>query len=402
MTTTPVVGIVAEYNPFHKGHAHQLTEIKKELGAVPVVAVMSGSLTQRGEAALWDKWARTSLALAGGVDLVLELPVSFACRSAEYFARGGVETLAATGIVTHLSFGCETENYGLLKELANEKISPEEWQGALSDGHSYAQAARAILERRNPAYKKLLEGSNNQLALEYLRTLNKEYPTLHVIPVQRSGASYNNTKLEEELPSASALRTELKEHGFSQTFLDGFTKEEQQLLHELAARFTRVKDNLLNELLIYRLELSSAGKIASQADVSEGLENLLYKNKRAGSFEKIVAACTTKRYSPSRLRRLLWQVMLSNSEVSFAETKRLKPAYIRVLGFNDTGRKLLAEMKDTAALPILTSIEKDTMANLSERGRKLLQLDIRATNLYELITQEKISDLDYKMAPVKG
>ena len=110
MTAAPAVGIVAEYNPFHKGHAHQLEEIRKQLGPVPVIAVMSGPVTQRGEAALWDKWSRTALALSGGVDLILELPAAFACRSAEAFARGGVETLAVTGLVTHLSFGCETED----------------------------------------------------------------------------------------------------------------------------------------------------------------------------------------------------------------------------------------------------------------------------------------------------
>jgi predicted nucleotidyltransferase len=402
MTAAPAVGIVAEYNPFHKGHAHQLEEIRKQLGPVPVIAVMSGPVTQRGEAALWDKWSRTALALSGGVDLILELPAAFACRSAEAFARGGVETLAVTGLVTHLSFGCETEDYGLLKQLAAERISPEEWQEALAQGRSYAQAARTILEQRQPAYRRLLTGSNNQLALEYLRALDKEYPSLRVLPVRRDGTAYNADSLQGPFPSASALRRELREHGFSESFLSGFPAAVQPVLHRLAAGFAPVREDVLDDLLLYRLELSSAGRIASLADVSEGLENLICKNKRAGSFRAIVAAAATKRYSPSRLQRLLWQILLSDSEVSFAEAKHLKPAYLRVLGFTEKGRALLSRMKQTAAVPILPCLEKDTLSHLPAEGRRLLKLDVRATDLYELITTGKITDLDYKKAPVKG
>ena len=118
MEQPSVIGLVAEYNPFHRGHGHQLEAARALLGPVPVIAVMSGSLTQRGELPLWDKWRRTRLALLGGVDLVLELPAAGSLQSAQGFAFFGVESLAATGLVTHLSFGCEARDPELLLQLA--------------------------------------------------------------------------------------------------------------------------------------------------------------------------------------------------------------------------------------------------------------------------------------------
>ena len=172
MEFSAVIGLVAEYNPFHRGHARQLAKARKQLGPAPVIAVMSGSLTQRGQLPLWDKWQRTRLALLGGVDLVLELPVTGSLQSAQGFASFGVETLAAAGLVTHLSFGCETDDPALLLSLSQETFAPDDWQKALADGSSYANAAASLAAARNPAYRELFTGSNNLLALEYLKALH--------------------------------------------------------------------------------------------------------------------------------------------------------------------------------------------------------------------------------------
>ena len=161
MNPAAVIGIIAEYNPFHKGHQYQLSQVRQKFPDAPVIAVSSGSLTQRGEAPIWDKWKRTRLALLGGVDLVLELPVVYSLQSAREFARGAVACLQATGVVTHLSFGCETPNLALLERLAKEQPAKVQWEAALSQGLSYAKAAEQVYGRLNPRYPALLQGSNN-------------------------------------------------------------------------------------------------------------------------------------------------------------------------------------------------------------------------------------------------
>lgn len=402
MDFSSVAGIVAEYNPFHRGHRHQLDEVRRALGPVPVVAVMSGSLTQRGELPLWDKWQRTALALAGGVDLVLELPVIGSLQSAQGFARAGVDCLTATGIVTHVSFGCEAKNPALLLQLAREPFTPEEWQQALDKGLSYARAAEELANRRNPAYRALFAGSNNLLALEYLKALQRHLE-LTPLPVHRSGTAYGESTLEEgRLPSATALRREIREHGLTETACRGLMEAEVSFSRQyLAQRNPGFDENQLDGLITWTLETSTPQAFAARTQVSEGLEDLIWKNRRTGSFRQLVESCTTRRYPASRIRRLLWQWLLSSEGCSFAEAAREGPRYLRVLGFSKTGRQLLRAMKKRATLPVLTGIQKDTLAKAPDEAyRRQLTLDLRAQDLYELLTEGRITGKDYKNKPV--
>lgn len=402
MDFSSVAGIVAEYNPFHRGHRRQLERIRQKLGPVPVVAVMSGSLTQRGELPLWDKWQRAALALAGGVDLVLELPVTGSLQSAQGFAGCGVELLAATGVVTHISFGCEAEDPEWLLQLSRERFTPEEWSQALGRGLSYAKAAEELAAGRNPAYRALFAGSNNLLALEYLKALER-FPYMAPLPIHREGTAYGKQTLEaEQLPSATALRREILEHGLTDAACRGLEEAEIPLCRQyLAARRPGFDAGRLDALLSWTLETGTPEAIAARTQVSEGLEDRIWKCRREGSFRGIVEACSTKRYPASRIRRLLWQWLLSSEEVPFAAAAETKPRYLRVLGFNETGRKLLKAMKKRAALPVLSSIEKNTLAKAPDEAfRRQLALDIRAQELYELLTEGKIAGRDYKKKPV--
>lgn len=401
MDFSSVVGIVAEYNPFHRGHGHQLAEVRRRLGPVPVVAVMSGSLTQRGELPLWDKWQRTSLALAGGVDLVLELPVTCSLQSAQGFARGGAALLAATGVVTHLSFGCEAEDPALLLRLSRERFTPEDWQQALGQGLSYARAAEELAAERDPAYQKLFSGSNNLLALEYLKAL-EDFPGLAPLPVHRAGTAYGDAALEEgQLPSATALRREILERGLTDAVCDGLVEAEVPLCRQyLAQRQPGYDAERLDALVSWTLETAGPRALARRTQVSEGLEDRIWKNRRAGSFRAIVEACSTKRYPASRIRRLLWQWLLSSEEAPFAVAAREPPRYLRVLGFSETGRQLLRTMKQQAGLPVLTGIQKDTLAKApGEAFRQQLTLDLRAQDLYDLLTVGQIEGRDHKERP---
>lgn len=397
-----VVGIVAEYNPFHRGHRYQLDQVRQALGPVPVVAVMSGSLTQRGQLPLWDKWQRTALALLGGVDLILELPVTGSLQSAQGFARTGTALLSATGIVTHLSFGCEAENPEPLVQLARERFTPEAWQQALSRGLSYAKAAQELAVRRNPAYGVLFSGSNNLLALEYLKAL-EDFPRLSPLPIHRSGTAYGDTTLEKgQLPSATALRREILEHGMTEAVRTGLVEEEVPRFRQyLEDREPGFQSSRLDALLSWTLETATPRDIAARTQVSEGLEERIWKNRRSGSSRQLVEACSTKRYPASRIRRLLWQWLLSSEEIPFASAASAPPQYIRVLGFNETGRQLLKAMKKRATLPLLTTIQKDTLKKApAPVFRQQLTLDLRAQDLYELLTEERITGKDYKERPV--
>lgn len=396
------IGIVAEYNPFHNGHARQLALIREKTGPVPVIAVMSGSLTQRGELPLLDKWQRAALALLGGVDLVLELPVIYSLQSAREFARGGVEVLAATGIVSHLSFGCETEDFSLLQQLSAEKIAPEKWQQALSSGLSYAKAAETLAVKKNPAYKKIFQGSNNLLALEYVKALQK-FPRVTPLPVQRQGSAYGETHLDAALPSASAIRRSLEENGVTETILQSLPPAcRAPFQNFIKNKGSQHPQKALDLLLGFTLEKSTPQTIAAACQVSEGLEDLLYKHRRAGSFAALVARCATRRYSPSRIRRLLWQLLLSDASLSFKQAAENSPQYLRVLGFTPTGQKLLHRIKKEGALPLLTSVQKNTLQTASPLFRQQLQLDLRAQNLYELLHTGQITDADYKNKPVQA
>ncbi|WP_415963621.1 nucleotidyltransferase family protein [Acidaminococcus fermentans] len=399
-----VVGLVAEYNPFHRGHGHQLEAVRSLLGpALPVIAVMSGSLTQRGELPLWDKWRRTRLALLGGADLVLELPVTGSLQSAQGFAFFGVELLAATGLVTHLSFGCEARDPEALVRLSREEFTPEEWRQALGDGLSYGAAAARLASERDPAYGDLFTGSNNLLALEYLRAL-RPHPEIRPLPIRREGTLYGSRTLDENgWPSASALRQELQCHGFTEAAAGALPPALRPLCRAWWEDGLPLPDRerALDTLLAYALETGSPEGMAACTQVSEGLEDRIWKLRRSGGFAALVEQVSTRRYSPSRIRRLLWQYLLSGPSCRFRDAAQVGPRYLRVLGMTQTGRQLLRAMKKTARLPLLTSIQKNTLGNAPDPGfRQQLRLDIRAQDLFQLVTEGRVTDRDYKEKPV--
>lgn len=399
-----VVGLVAEYNPFHRGHGHQLEAVRSLLGpALPVIAVMSGSLTQRGELPLWDKWRRTRLALLGGADLVLELPVTGSLQSAQGFAFFGVELLAATGLVTHLSFGCEARDPEALVRLSREEFTPEEWRQALGDGLSYGAAAARLASERDPAYGDLFTGSNNLLALEYLRAL-RPHPEIRPLPIRREGTLYGSRTLDENgWPSASALRQELQCHGFTEAAAGALPPALRPLCRAWWEEGLPLPDRerALDTLLAYALETGSPEGMAACTQVSEGLEDRIWKLRHSGGFAALVEQVSTRRYSPSRIRRLLWQYLLSGPDCRFRDAVQAGPRYLRVLGMTQTGRQLLRAMKKTARLPLLTGIQKNTLGKAPDPGfRQQLRLDIRAQDLFQLVTEGRVTDRDYKEKPV--
>lgn len=402
MESQPVAAITAEYNPFHKGHAHQINVIRETLGDVPIIAVMSGAVTQRGELALWDKWERARLALRSGVDLVLEIPAVSVLRSADHFAAGALSVMRHTGLVTHICFGMEDPDSAKLTRLAAEIPDIETFEKALKAGTSYAGSMALAYTKKDPAYASFFKGSNNLLALSYAKMARTVFPSATLLPILRKGTPYNEeSRLTEKAPSAAALRHFLEEQGPEAIFFAAMgikDKEEQAHLAALPSPFFHKQR--LDLLTAYALESVDTEHLSRRIEVTEGLERALIKARGKGSFDAIAAACSGRRYSRSRIRRLLLQLLCAGETRAFTGLSDEAP-YLRILAFSKRGRKLLHVMKKTATRPVFSLVNKDTPRHLDEEARRKLGLDLAATSLWELAATGTAKGRDYKEPPIK-
>ena len=400
------IGIVAEYNPFHNGHQYHIAQAKTMAEADGVIAVMSGSFTQRGEAAVFDKWTRTELALTSGVDLVLELPTAFSVRSAAYFASGAVQTLAATGICKYLSCGAESENTADLSRLAlylaNE---PEEYQNTLQDylqkGLSFPDARQKALEALNiPGFESISQ-PNNILALHYLETIHRCGLSLTPLLVARRG-SYNDTSVPADsaaFASASAIRRLFAQQNSS--WEEQVPEPVARLMKKhMQKGFAPMQMELFAPAIFTLLRRSTPEELSEILEISEGLEHRIYDAAfQTETLDDLCAAIKSKRYTYTRIQRTLCHLLLNMKQDMAFST----PQYIRVLGFTDTGQKLLKAMKKTAQLPVIMRPARQR-GLLNTDAQRMLALDIRATSLYMTAYPSAIrpkANLDLLQMPVK-
>ena len=412
-------GIIAEYNPFHNGHLYQLKEAAR-LTEQPIIVVMSASFMQRGEPACLDKWLRARLAVENGAALVLELPTNFSLRSAQFFASGGVQLLAATGCVNALACGVESPERDFVA-LANSIMSAKAQsriKELLSQGKSYAVACAAVLAEAEQAsaaassdnsvsgYAPLAK-PNDILALEYTKALvNTDIKPYFI---KRLGDGYNEREITGTMASATAIRQALKaeRNTYYANTLSTDNASNNADTNAAASTFSwrqavpasvalalqegqpGYDEQLLWQLLRYRLRLLEAEDIADACQCSEGLENLLKQSAGCATLAQALQLCTSKRYTTSRIRRLFMQLLLQVPRWRWEENA---PAYLRVLAFNDTGRQLLKQMKSSATLPIITGIAKNwryKLAHLPLRQQQIyiqqLELELKATELWSLL-----------------
>ncbi len=347
-----VAGIIAEYNPFHRGHAWQISEVRKTLGEdTTVVVAMSGNFVQRGDFAVFAKHARAEMALAGGADLILELPTPWACAGAERFAQGGTALLSATGVVTHLAFGCECGDLTPLKSavLAQEQAKfPELLKEQLATGMTFAAARQTAVEKLTGDAAQCLALPNNALAVEYLRSLRAMSSSIEPLAIRRVGAAHDSEELGI-YSSASAIRKELAKGGDWRSLLSNETATIAQ--REIDAGRAPVSIKNCERAILSILRSMKEDDFLPYDGGSEGLYRRFFSSVRSGcSIEDILAAAKTKRYPMARLRRMLLHSYLRQPPAAQNET----PLYIRVLGANERGRKLLARMRKTASLPVIT------------------------------------------------
>lgn len=388
-----VVGVIAEYNPFHQGHAYQLRSIRERFhDDVAIIAVMSGSFTQRGEAAILDKWRRADLAVRGGCQLVLELPFLFACRSAQDFARGGVRLLQGLGCVDTLAFGAESPDLAPLMEAARVIDAPETQAAlheALRTGASYAKALTAILQEASGLAANLLRQPNNILAIEYLRALRGYAPGIEPLLIARRGAGYHEASLGP-LASASAIRGELAKAQPDFASLKDSLPEATYAAIRAAFPAEIASTERLFRPLLARLLTMKNSELEAIFGLQEGLANrLLVKSRQSQTLQELIAGMVTSRYPASRISRIVPHLLLGTGERAAREAAETGPLYARVLAFDEVGRELLHAIKERSTLPLITKVS----AALNSRERlegdltplqAILALDTRATELRAL------------------
>lgn len=370
-----VCGIICEYNPFHRGHARHIARARALCGADYVVCAMSGPVVQRGVFARHDKRLRARMALRSGADLVLELPVRFACASAPEFARGGVSLLAGLGVVTHLSFGCEPDALPVLTQaaqlLAHETPAfVRALRAGLGQGLSYPRARALAAEQAGgiPGLSALLAQPNAALALEYLAALPED---IAPVPVAREGAGYHDAALAP-LASATAVRAALAQGRLSEALAAVPCPE---LLREAEQSGAVHGEEALTQALLYCLRAMDADALAAVAGMDEGLHNrFLAAARTAVTRDELILAVKSKRYTYARLSRIATNALLGVT-TDFARANN-RPTYARVLGFRRSAQPLLAEIKRRGALPLVTRI--------AGADDPLLALDIRAQDLWAL------------------
>ena len=380
-----ILGIVAEYNPFHNGHLYHLQESKKKTNSKYVVAIVGNNFTQRGDSALISKWDKAETLLKSGVDLVLEMPSIYSCSYAENFAYGSVSILNSLGVLDYISFGSECGNIETLSEVS-KIISTKKYQNILKEKIdekvSYPKAMSLALKEYSEDFSKIdfLE-SNNILGLEYINALKKLKSNIKPFTIKRIDNNYNDINLSKEnITSGTSIRNALKENYDIKEIKKYVPKETLDILKTYKKQIS-LKD--FEKEIIYSLKISSISDIANLPEVSEGLE---YKIKKAAetsnSLEELIDNIKSKRYTTARIQRILVYSLLRITKKDEKYSKKITP-FAKVLGFNENGKKILSRIKkENNNSNIITSLKDFENDLKDEKMQKLIDIDKLSTSIF--------------------
>ena len=400
-----VLGIIAEYNPFHNGHLYQIEEAKRQTGAEYVIAVMSGNFTQRGNSSLINKWAKAQMAIENGVDIVIELPTIYSISSAENFAEGAIKILDSLKIVDTLCFGTETEDFAALNNISNILYSePKEYVAILNHelgkGISYPKAREnALMMYLNDIkrYANILSGSNNILGIEYLKALKRLKSNMRPFSIQRKKVYYNDDRIIDEFASSTAIRKLVAREQYDD-LRKVMPRNSYINLKEEIRKGNYVLDIIKYEKeILYNLRKMSLKEIAEIPDVTEGLENAIKKAASScNNLIEFVNIVKSKRYTQTRIQRILLYVLLGITKKDMMNSKKVTP-YVRVLGFNEKGREMLSDICTiNPKIQMITSVKKYTDQNTNKILKEMLEKDIFATDVYTLgYESDSWANLDY-------
>lgn len=396
------VGIIAEYNPFHKGHEYQIQQAKEQTGANIAIILMSGDFVQRGTPAIFAKHQRTAMALLGGADIVFELPSFYACGSAEYFSSGAVSVFNALNSIDFLCFGSESGEIDtcrfLGKLLADEpKLYKEKLRSFLKQGLSFPAARKSALaeylkEKDIPFSEDFLDTPNNILGIEYCKSLAAQNSSIVPVTIKRIGSSYHETSLSSEYPSASAIRRELIAAWNTQKFLSDTLKNAQppavkDYLCALLENETFLIEDDFSLLLKYELMKNTPESLCAFSDMSPDLARRIYHHLNTfETFTQFAEQLKTKELTYTRICRALFHVLLNIP----SDLPAISPAYVRLLGFKKESSSFLRILQKNSDIPIITKAA-DYKKLLPKEAHSLFEKDLFASNLYETVKCNKKS-----------
>ena len=398
-----VLGIVSEYNPFHNGHILHLKKSLEMTKADFTIAIMSGNFTQRGDTSLIDKWVKTEMALKQGIDLVIELPTLYAISSAENFADGAVKILNSLGIIDYISFGSEIGEIKPLDDVATvlskePKDFSEILKRQLRSGLSYPKAREIAIQMyfgTSPIYTEALQNPNNILGIEYLKALKRSKSNITPITIKRNYNNYNSNDVKSGVASATAIRTMIMQKKNIHTVVPYETYEIVERLTEEEKIVPSLK--VFEKEIIYNLRKMTITEIANLADVTEGLENKIKQaSNMTNNLEELIQKIKSKRYTETRIRRILLYSLLNITKKDMTISKKVMP-YIRVLGFNKHGKRIISAIaENNPKIKIVVSVKKFLDTNRDMNLQSMMMKDILATNIYTLgFKNNPLGNLDY-------
>ena len=398
-----ILAIVSEYNPLHNGH---LLHLKKSLELTKAdfsIAVISGNFVQRGDTSLVNKWVKTEMALKAGFDIVIELPTLYAISSAENFAEGAIKILNSLGIVDYLSFGSEIGEIAPLDDLANILYKePKELSNFIGQivrtGVSYPKAREMALMQifgENEVYKQSLTNPNNILGIEYLKALKKYKSNIQPITIKREYNDYNSETIKNGIASSTAIRNLIQNGKNIHTVIPYETYE----LIEREKNSGKIVTDLkaYEKEIIYALRRMTLQEIANMPDVSEGLENRIkLAVNKCNNLDELIENIKSKQFTRTRIQRILLYALLGITQKDMNMSRKVNP-YIRILGFNKHGKKIISAIaKQNPRVHVVISVKKFIETTLDYRLSNMISKDILATNIYTLgYKNEPIANLDY-------
>ncbi len=394
-----VLGIIAEYNPFHNGHLYHLQQAQAISQASTTIVVMSGQFVQRGEPALTDKWKRAEFALAHGVDLVVELPTAYAIQSAELFSYGAVSILEQLQ-VSSLVFGSESNDIAQLESVATllaEESSEfrEQVQTYLSDGYAYPRALALTINQILTDDLTFSYQSNDILGIQYISTIKRLNSKITALPIKRILTKYTEpTITNDQIASATAIRNSILLNNNLDNLI---THLPTSVYHSLADSLKKGQinswDNYFRTLQILLHSLSS-DQLARIHGMEEGLENRLKElAQEAKDFKQLVELCSSKRYTNARIRRTLLNLLLNLTKTQYQQMELFGGApNIRVLGFNQNGQAYLNKIKKEISVPLITNIPRERSL--------LLDFDLVASSIYNLGISNYGKSTEYNRLPI--
>ena len=398
------VAIIAEYNPFHKGHIYHLNKALEITDADCSVAIIGGNFLQRGQAAMWDKYTRAAMCLSSGIDLALELPFPYATGSAMDFSMGAIGILENLGSIDYLCFGAENADINVLSEIAEIFVNePSQYKtflkNNLSEGMSYPLAReKAIISYTgNEDYISIISSPNNILAIEYICALKKHNSSIKPVVIQRIQSGYHDTKLNNDISSATAIRHffETNKEIISETDIfneikSGISEEVFTIIKKTYAKTAPIYTNSLTPLL--QSKLISHGDLSNICDLSPETANKLASLNLCNSYSEIIKELKTKDVTHSRIARSLIHLLLDYTDEDRNTFINDGYAYYaNILGFKKASSKLIKNIHETSRIPIITK-KADFIKYFDEypdirldNAKKMWQLDTRATMLYNYL-----------------